>query len=61
MVTRRTFLGTVGTGLFLGSRPLADAAPAATTERKRLAVITTEWRFHSHAWHMAEGFSLAIR
>ncbi len=24
--------------------------------RKRMAVITTEWRFHCHAWHMAERF-----
>ena len=23
---------------------------------KRLAVVTTEWRYHSHAWHMAERF-----
>jgi hypothetical protein len=25
-------------------------------QRKRLAIITTEWRFHSHAWHMGERF-----
>lgn len=24
--------------------------------RKRLAVLTTEWRYHCHAWHMAERF-----
>ncbi|MBT4101234.1 MAG: hypothetical protein HOM68_16520 [Gemmatimonadetes bacterium] len=24
--------------------------------RKRMAVVTTEWRFHCHAWHMAERF-----
>ncbi|HEV8058960.1 MAG TPA: hypothetical protein VGP68_03760, partial [Gemmataceae bacterium] len=24
--------------------------------RKRLAVVTTEWRYQSHAWHMAERF-----
>jgi hypothetical protein len=29
-----------------------DTEPA----RRRMAVITTEWRFHSHAWHMAERF-----
>ncbi|MDA0333836.1 MAG: hypothetical protein O2782_01585 [bacterium] len=23
---------------------------------RRMAVITTEWRYHSHAWHMAERF-----
>jgi hypothetical protein len=26
------------------------------TARRRLAVVTTEWRYHSHAWHMAERF-----
>ncbi len=31
----------------------AQTVPA---ERKRLAVITTEWRYQSHAWHMAERF-----
>jgi hypothetical protein len=60
MVTRRTFLGSVGAGLVMGSRSLADAAadaaPVAANERKRMAVITTEWRYHSHAWHMAERF-----
>ena len=24
--------------------------------RRHLAVITTEWRYHCHAWHMAERF-----
>ncbi len=24
--------------------------------RKRMAVLTTEWRYHCHAWHMAERF-----
>jgi hypothetical protein len=28
----------------------------APTPRKKLAVVTTEWRFHAHAWHMAERF-----
>ena len=36
--------------------PLAVGAETPSLERKRLAVITTEWRFHSHAWHMAERF-----
>ncbi|NKB69511.1 MAG: hypothetical protein GKR89_20770 [Candidatus Latescibacteria bacterium] len=26
------------------------------SDRKRLAVLTTEWRYHCHAWHMAERF-----
>ena len=54
MLTRRMFLGTVGAGLVLG--PPAFAAETAPSKRKRLAVVTTEWRFHSHAWHMAERF-----
>jgi hypothetical protein len=29
---------------------------AAGGDRKRLAVVTTEWRYRSHAWHMAERF-----
>ena len=54
MLTRRLFLGTVGTGLIVG--PHVAAADAVAVQRKRLAVVTTEWRYHSHAWHMAERF-----
>ncbi len=36
--------------------PLARGAEQPLSARKRLAVVTTEWRFHSHAWHMAERF-----
>ena len=54
MLTRRLFLGTVGTGLIVG--PHVAAADAVVAHRKRLAVVTTEWRYHSHAWHMAERF-----
>lgn len=50
MISRRTFLGTAVAGL--GSFGFA-AEPAA---RKKLAVVTTEWRYGSHAWHMAERF-----
>ena len=32
------------------------ALAAETNPRKRLAIITTEWRFQSHAWHMGERF-----
>ncbi|HVX14071.1 MAG TPA: hypothetical protein VHC22_22995 [Pirellulales bacterium] len=32
---------------------LADERPA---NRKKLAIITTEWRYRSHAWHMGERF-----
>jgi hypothetical protein len=52
MIDRRTFVGAVGaTTLAAGS---ANAAQPA--RRRRLAVITTEWRDRSHAWHMAERF-----
>lgn len=53
MLTRRTFLGVAGATMLPASNLLA-AAPAAP--RKRLAVVTTVWQHHSHAWHMAERF-----
>jgi hypothetical protein len=52
MLNRRSFLGVVGSGLAASSfLPAAEA-----TKRKRLAIVTTEWRYHSHAWHMGERF-----
>ncbi|MCX7422354.1 MAG: hypothetical protein NT013_22805 [Planctomycetia bacterium] len=54
MLTRRSFLSTVGAGLVLA--PNLFAAETAPSQRKRLAVVTTEWRYKSHAWHMAERF-----
>ncbi|MEZ6133056.1 MAG: hypothetical protein R3C59_30670 [Planctomycetaceae bacterium] len=54
MLTRRSFLSTVGAGLVIAPNAFSDET--APSNRKRLAVITTEWRFHSHAWHMAERF-----
>jgi len=54
MVTRRKFLGAAGAGLALGmSATGAEPAPGA---KKRMAIVTTEWRYHSHAWHMGERF-----
>jgi hypothetical protein len=53
MPTRRTFLGTAA-GLAASS--LTRAEEPKTGPRKKLAVLTTEWRYHSHAWHMAERF-----
>lgn len=54
---RRDFLGTLAATssgcLFL---PEIHAEELVQTPRKKLAVITTEWRYHSHAWHMAERF-----
>ncbi|MBM4002913.1 MAG: hypothetical protein FJ295_06425 [Planctomycetes bacterium] len=67
MLTRRSFLdalgaSTMGAAAFaagtLAEPRRAAAAPDQTSakERKRLAVVTTEWRYRSHAWHMAERF-----
>jgi hypothetical protein len=53
MLTRRRFLASSSAAL------LASALPAdepAKTPRKKLAVVTTEWRERSHSWHMAERF-----
>src|SRR5262249_13968046 len=52
MTTRRTFL----TALAAGAATLAAARQPAKSKRKTLAVVTTEWRDRSHAWHMAERF-----
>lgn len=54
MWNRREFLGAVGAGLVGTS--LAIGQERAAEKRKRMAVITTEWRYRSHAWHMAERF-----
>ena len=51
MINRRTFLFTVG-----GSLAASSLSWAGATTRKRLAIVTTEWRYHSHAWHMGERF-----
>src|SRR5262249_28340347 len=53
MISRRTFLSAVGAGT--AGVPLIARA-SEPKGRKKLAVITTEWRYHSHAWHMAERF-----
>src|SRR5438105_1418474 len=52
MLSRRTFVGAVGAGI-IGTSVAAGESPA---RRRRLAVVTTEWRERSHAWHMAERF-----
>ncbi|MFI5459901.1 MAG: hypothetical protein ACHRXM_31150, partial [Isosphaerales bacterium] len=57
MVTRRQFIGIVGAGLV--GETMGFAAEPAPGLRKRMAVVTTEWRYHSHAWHMAERFLVA--
>lgn len=47
MVTRREFVGAVGT---------AGAAMAAATPPKRIAIVTTIYRYLSHAQHMGDRF-----
>jgi hypothetical protein len=43
-------------GTAVGSVPLAARVARAEAGRRKLAVVTTEWRYRSHAWHMAERF-----
>jgi hypothetical protein len=54
MISRRDFLSTVGASL--AAPALAANSQPPPSKRKRLAIITTEWRYHSHAWHMGERF-----
>lgn len=54
-ITRRSFLGAAAAGLML-AEPSASPGAQQALPPKRLAVITTEWRYYSHAWHMAERF-----
>ena len=51
MIQRRTFIGALGSSL--AAAPLLWTNPR---QAKRLALVTTEWRFRSHAWHMGERF-----
>ncbi|MGZ0174153.1 MAG: hypothetical protein ACKVHE_31990 [Planctomycetales bacterium] len=54
MLNRRDFL-TLSSGAALGT--LASPVFAfPEPSRKRLAVVTTSWRYRTHAWHMAERF-----
>jgi hypothetical protein len=53
MLTRRTFLSASAAGIVATS---LHADEQLKTPKKKLAVVTTEWRDRSHAWHMAERF-----
>lgn len=58
MLHRRQFLKAAGAaclGTSIGSPQILWGAPPAG-RRLRMAVVTTIWYFHSHAWHMAERF-----
>jgi hypothetical protein len=54
MLSRRRFLETVAAGVAGGT--LLSAAQPPLSPRKKLAIVTTVWNYHSHAWHMAERF-----
>ena len=54
--SRRDFLTSVAAGLSCAASGLPALAAPAAQRPKRLAIVTTEWRSHSHAWHMAERF-----
>lgn len=54
MTTRRTFISSLGAGV-LAARSGSAREPAAG-KRKKLAIVTTEWRYGTHAWHMGERF-----
>lgn len=58
MYTRRNFLASIGAGVMAGPLLAGSDALAQPTsgKRRRMAVVTTEWRYYSHAWHMAERF-----
>jgi hypothetical protein len=53
MLSRRTFLGAASAGIVGTSLGAAEAGRAA---HKKMAIVTTEWRYRSHAWHMGERF-----
>src|SRR5438105_10308799 len=53
MIPRRTFLGAAAAGL--AATQLRSADPPKSN-RKKMAIVTTEWRYRSHAWHMGERF-----
>ncbi|MBI1901492.1 MAG: twin-arginine translocation signal domain-containing protein [Planctomycetia bacterium] len=58
MVSRRSFLQGVGTGV-VGAGVIGPSllnAGGVQEKRKKLAVVTTLWNYRSHAWHMAERF-----
>jgi hypothetical protein len=53
--SRREFLATMAAGLSCAAGGLTALA-ADSTRPKRLAIVTTEWRYRTHAWHMGERF-----
>ncbi|HCK53098.1 MAG TPA: hypothetical protein DIC23_07765 [Planctomycetaceae bacterium] len=59
MLTRRDFVRTAATATTAASTvtlPAAEAAVPEKRKRKTMAIVSTEWRFHSHAQHMGDRF-----
>lgn len=54
MLDRRQFLESTGAGLM--AAPLLASAKASDKPRKRMAIVTTVWRYLSHAQHMGDRF-----
>src|SRR5262245_52089137 len=54
MFTRRNFLRTNCAGLI--ALPLAWNVAPRGADRKKMAIVTTEWRYLSHAQHMGDRF-----
>jgi hypothetical protein len=55
MLIRRTFLAALGAGVTMPALAVA-CTPARARPKKKMAIVTTEWRYGSHAWHMGERF-----
>lgn len=53
MMTRRGFLGAAGAGLAVAPQVVAGPQDGA---HRTMAIVTTEWRYGSHAWHIGERF-----
>ena len=59
MLTRRHFVqGIAATAISLASNQ-ADAGEKK--KRKTMAIVSTEWRYHSHSQHMGTGSCTATR
>ena len=52
MITRRTFMGTLGAATVKASHPVI-AGPVVP---KKIAIVTTIWTYLSHAQHMGDRF-----
>jgi hypothetical protein len=53
-INRRTFLGAACAGVLGTSLAVAEAP--SEPARKKLAIVTTEWRYRSHGQHMGDRF-----